>query len=82
MKNTICAVLSFLFIVSAVFGGGGRDLDADAYSDLDEVVMVSSGGGMNIESYMGMLLMFADELSSPMSRGRRLSISRWNTATV
>lgn len=62
MKNTICAVLSFLFIVSAVFGGGGRDLDADAYRDLDEVVMVSSGGGMNIESYMGMLLMFADEL--------------------
>ena len=62
MKNTICAVLSFLFIVSAVFGGGGRDMDADAYRDLDEVVMVSSGGGMNIESYMGMLLMFADEL--------------------
>lgn len=79
MKNSICVVFSLFCVISAVFGGGGRDLDADVYRDLDEVVMVSSGGGMNAGysevgdvSYMGMLLMFADELELTEEQRERI----------
>ena len=71
MKTTICVVCSAVVLASAAFGGGNRDQDPE------EIVMVSRGvdiadSDIAGASYMGMLLMFADELELTAEQEARI----------
>ena len=71
MKTTICVVCSAVVFASAAFGGGNRDQDPE------EIVMISRGvdiadSDIAGASYMGMLLMFADELELTAEQEARI----------